>query len=117
MRPSLYSYEAEVVSVYDGDTYTLNVDLGYGVCAKKVKCRMFDIGCPEIRSKDKDEKARGMAARERVRELLPVGSRVVITSHAKGKYGRWLITLWPDGLDETLSEILLREGHAEVYES
>ena len=44
-----------------------------------------------------------------------MGKEVTITSHKKGKYGRWLATVCID--DEIdLTRILLAEGLAEEYE-
>ena len=52
-----YSYNAYVVSVYDGDTITVILDMGMGV-QKKAKCRMYGIDTPELRGKTAKEKAR-----------------------------------------------------------
>ena len=49
MKP--YYYIAEVVSVYDGDTCTCVVDLGFKT-STRIKVRLVGIDTPEIRTKD-----------------------------------------------------------------
>ena len=82
----MYEYTAKITSVYDGDTVTGDVDLGFGIWIKKQKFRLMGIDTPEIRTKDKDEKVRGYEARDRLRELI-LGKTVRIRSFGKGKYG------------------------------
>ena len=53
MKP--YYYIAEVVKVYDGDTCTCVVDLGFKLSAR-IKVRLVGIDTPEIRTKDLEEK-------------------------------------------------------------
>ena len=108
----MYEYNAVIVSVYDGDTLTANVDLGFKMCAKKIKLRLLGVDTPEIRTKDLDEKANAIKARDRVKELC-LDRDVVITTSKKGKYGRWLASISIDGAD--LAGILISEGHALPY--
>jgi len=44
MDEHLYYYRAEVQSVYDGDTCTLNIDLGLGTWAHHEKIRLARSG-------------------------------------------------------------------------
>ncbi len=108
----MYEYSAVITSVYDGDTLTADVDLGFKMCAKKIKLRLLGVNTPEIRTKDPDEKARAIIARDRVRELCLDRAVVIITSK-KGKYGRWLSSVSIDGQD--LAELLISEGLAVKY--
>lgn len=45
----LYHYAAQVVSVYDGDTITVDIDLGLEVWLKGQKIRLLNIDTPEVR--------------------------------------------------------------------
>lgn len=92
---ALYHYRAEVVSVYDGDTVTTNLDLGMNVWIRKAKLRLYGINAPELRG---EEKERGKVARDFLRGLLENREVIVETvKDKKGKYGRWLATLWVKG--------------------
>jgi micrococcal nuclease len=46
MKP--YFYKAKIISVYDGDTVTAVIDLGFEI-TKKIKIRLYGINAPEIR--------------------------------------------------------------------
>ena len=83
-----YQYPALVVSVYDGDTITVNIDLGFGVELKKQKIRLYGINTPEIRGSSRDL---GIISRDYVREKI-LDKNIMLQSikDKKGKYGRWL---------------------------
>ena len=109
----MYEYSAVITNVYDGDTLTADVDLGFKTWAKKVKLRLAGIDTPEIRTKDPQEKIKAIEARDRVRELC-LGKEVVIKTHGKGKYGRWLTTIQiSDNID--LAQSLIQENLGKVY--
>jgi len=108
----MYEYKAIITYVYDGDTLTADVDLGFKMWAKKIKLRLLGVDTPEIRTKDPAEKEAAYKARDRVRELC-MDKEVTMTSAGKGKYGRWLATVNVDGLD--LAELLIAESLAVPY--
>ena len=125
----MYTYALEITKVYDGDTINGVVDLGFGICMD-IKVRLADINTPELRTKDLDEKARGYAARDWLRDFLEkYSSGLQVRTTKKGKYGRWIgELLLPEddyGYDEELQKydttdgyyvinnILVIEGHAE----
>ncbi len=115
----LYHYKAEILSVYDGDTVTATIDLGFCAFLYKVKLRLHGIDTPEMRASDPDEKAKAYAARDFVRERV-LGRTVQMKSLGKGKYGRYLSILWvldDDGNPEaeSLNDQLIRLGHAKAY--
>jgi micrococcal nuclease len=64
MKP--YYYVAEVVSVYDGDTCTCVVDLGFKTF-QRIKVRLVGIDTPEIRTKDLEEKKKRLVKRKNIR--------------------------------------------------
>ena len=109
----MYEYYGIITSVYDGDTLTADVDLGFKMCAKKIKLRLLGVDTPEIRTKDSEEKELAIIARDRVRDIC-LNKQVVIKTSKKGKYGRWLSSIQIDGKD--LAGILISEGLAEKYE-
>ena len=48
-KPSLYHYRSIVVSVYDGDTCTVDIDLGLNIWTLREKIRLIRINAPELR--------------------------------------------------------------------
>ncbi|PAP75868.1 thermonuclease family protein [Rubrivirga marina] len=116
MQPA-YRYHAVVASVYDGDTFRANVDLGFMTWIKNVNFRMFGIDTPELRGVPAAEKEAGYAARDRVLELMPVGAEVLIESTKVGKYGRYLADVYReiDGVEVHVNQTLIDEGHAVPY--
>ena len=111
----MYEYNVKITSVYDGDTVTGDVDLGFGIWIFKQKFRLLGIDTPELRTKDEEEKKRGYAARDRLRELI-LGKTVRIRSFGKGKYGRWLVEIWLDKMStKSVNQMLILEDHAESY--
>lgn len=114
MTPTPYVYRAKVTSVYDGDTVTVLLDLGMDI-ERKCSCRLANIDTPEIRTKDKDEKVAGYAARDRVRELV-LDKAVTLQSLTKpDKFGRLIVRIWLDD-GRCLNELLVQERHAVTYD-
>ena len=129
-------YEGELIKVLDGDTIDAYIDLGFDLKVKK-RIRYMGIDTWESRTRDKDEKVKGLAAKARNKELLEQGV-FKIKSFGTGKFGRVLgeIFVSPDFVGESITEsinnpdsnidlssdgwvsvndILIEEGHAYDY--
>jgi len=119
---SLYEYRAEVVRVVDGDTLDLIIDLGFRTYVRD-RVRLYGIDTPETYGvkKDSPEWNAGMAAKERLTELLQSDNdnvvKVLTHKDATGKYGRWLVEIFVDGPQGSVhvNELLVEEGHAKRY--
>jgi len=118
----MYKYNAKLDRVVDGDTVDALVDLGFDTW-KKVRIRMMGMNAPESRTRDLEEKKRGLAAKNRLIELLGDGN-FILESHGVGKYGRCLGTLFVNDLEEGVNGVantlnvnkqLINEGHATEY--
>jgi micrococcal nuclease len=112
----LYHYTAQVLSVYDGDTCRVDIDLGLGIWIRNEKLRLARINAPELTG---DTKAEGMASRDALRELID-GKDVIIETikDKRGKYGRYLAEIWLEqngGFININDELVARE-HAEYKE-
>ena len=107
----MYKYYEKLDRVVDGDTVDALVDLGFDTW-KKVRIRMMGMNAPESRTRDLEEKARGLAAKDRLIELLGDGD-FILQSHGVGKYGRCLGTLLVNDID--INKTLIQEGHATEY--
>lgn len=112
----MYKYNAKLIRVIDGDTIDALIDLGFNVWVKK-RIRLYGINTPETRTKDLEEKVAGFAATDRLIELLrQCGNEFVLVSHGVGKYGRCLGELFIENSQESVNQMLINEGHAEIYQ-
>ena len=118
----MYDYKCRIVDVYDGDTVKVDLDLGFGTWLPGRSIRVAGIDTPEIRTRNKREKRFGYRARDRMRELLPVGSAQVIVTYSPkpDKYGRilanFILERVRDGAEMLASEVLIAERLAVRYE-
>jgi len=105
----LYHYKGTVVKVYDGDTITVDVDLGFKVSLAKEKFRLSRINAPEMKGA---QKAKGKLSRDWLRERI-LGKEVILVTKKdkKGKYGRWLADVWFE--DVCINDELVKKGFAE----
>ena len=117
----MYEYKCKILRVVDGDTVDVDIDLGFGVWMHKERVRMMGIDTPESRTRDRVEKAFGLASKDRLKELLPIGSIQVLKTEIdrsgedkKGKFGRILGDFLVDD-DRRCTDILVEEGHAVAY--
>ena len=131
-----HNYSAKVLRVVDGDTADAMIDLGFDTWVKK-RIRFKGVDCWESRTRDLDEKKKGLAAKARNKELLEAGV-FKLKSFGTGKFGRVLgeIFVSPDYVGEHINEcinnsnssldlsrdgwvsvndILIEEGHAYNY--
>ena len=118
----MYTYKIKLDRVVDGDTIDANIDLGFDIYVKK-RIRFMGINTPESRTRDLEEKAKGLAAKDRVKQLLEGAKEITLQSHGVGKYGRCLGELFIDMVDgqekltlESINELLIKEGHAVAYD-
>jgi micrococcal nuclease len=96
--PEAFVYKATLERIVDGDTFDCCLDLGFDVKLHKQRVRLAGIDTPESRTRNLAEKALGLKAKERLKELC-VGS-IKVKSLGKGKYGRILgVPYTEDGED------------------
>ena len=107
----MYTYKISPLKIVDGDTVDALVDLGFDTW-KKVRIRMMGMNAPESRTRDLEEKAKGIAAKVRLEELLESGS-FILQSMGVGKYGRCLGIIFVDEVN--VNKQLIAEGHAVEY--
>ena len=115
---NLYHYKATVVSVYDGDTITVDIDLGFSATLR-MNVRLARINAPEVRGPQKPE---GLTAAEALRQWLPAGQQVYLKTYKDGreKYGRYLADVGIDGHSlpyiTCLNDWLVEHGYAQKIE-
>lgn len=107
----MYNYKAKIIDVYDGDTVTAMVDLGF-LHFQEMKLRLYGIDTPELRGEEREQ---GIIVRDILREMVS-GKEVTIRSYKdkQGKYGRYLANIiLEDGLE--VNQWLVDNGHAKEY--
>ena len=117
-----YIYRGKLERVVDGDTIDALIDVGFDIWIKK-RIRYSGIDTWESRTRDLEEKAKGLEAKARNKELLKeVSSKsgyFRLKSHGVGKYGRVLGEIFIEdnkGKQWNINKTLINEGHAYVYE-
>ena len=106
-------YQCELIKVVDGDTIDAYIDLGFTLKTKK-RIRYMGIDTWESRTRDLEEKAKGLKAKARNKELLEAGV-FKLKSFGTGKYGRVLGELFVKGHEKSVNELLKENGHAYEY--
>ena len=117
-----YIYKAKLDRVVDGDTVDALIDVGFDIWFKK-RIRFKGVDTWESRTRNLEEKALGLKAKARPKELLEkVSSKsgyFRIKSYGLGKYGRVLADVFimdKDGKQWNINETLISEGHAYIYD-
>ena len=117
-----YIYRGKLERVVDGDTIDALIDVGFDIWIKK-RIRYSGIDTWESRTRDLEEKAKGLEAKARNKELLEkVSSKsgyFRLKSHGVGKYGRVLGEIFiedKDGKQYNINKTLISEGHAYIYD-
>jgi len=109
----LYFYNAVVDRVVDGDTIDVTIDLGFNVWIKE-RLRLYGLNTPETRTKDAEEKERGLKAKRYVENQVNSNQgKIQIQSLGRGKYGRVLAEIWVG--KNNINELLISDGHAGIY--
>lgn len=116
--PPSRAYSLKIEKIYDADTITVDIDLGFGVILDDQKIRFYRINAWEIRGADKEK---GLAAKVRLQEML-LNKKVYLmpvkfktkSGFKKGKYGRWLGEIYVDGVN--INDKLVKEGHAKYQD-
>tara|TARA_Y100000356_G_scaffold47351_1_gene37506 strand:- start:168 stop:512 length:345 start_codon:yes stop_codon:yes gene_type:complete len=110
----MYYYKIELLRVVDGDTVDVRIDLGFNVW-HKCRVRLVGINAPESRTRDKEEKKRGLAAKSwLIDKLESAEDELEMKSYGVGKYGRVLGEIYINEVN--INELMVKEGHAVKYD-
>jgi len=113
MYINLYQYRAFVTKVYDGDTITVEIDLGFNSFIKGEKVRLNRINAPEITGNTREK---GLLARDYLRSLILEKEILLETiKDKKGKYGRYLGEIFVKDINENwinINDQLVEKGFA-----
>lgn len=114
----MYEYYVHSLDkVVDGDTIDVTIDLGFDIRYSS-RVRLAGIDTPESRTRDLEEKAMGLEAKEYLKERLKKSSKIVIKTEkldSTGKYGRILGWLFLDDETNSVNNQMIMKGYAWEY--
>jgi len=120
----MYKYKSKLIRVIDGDTLDAMIDLGFNTWVKK-RIRLSGINAHESRTRNKEIKKKGLAAKARLKEIIDKSEgEFYLISHGLGKYGRCIGEIHVSKIyirsekyhGKSVNEMLVKEGHATKYE-
>ena len=103
----------EVINVYDGDTFRVNIDEFPPIIGENIAIRILGIDTPEIKGNCQQERQLAIKARDFTRKYLNSGSVISLTDLKRDKYFRILANVYIDG--KNLGDALLMQNLAVVY--
>ena len=104
---------SKVISVYDGDTFRVNIDSLPPIVGKNIPIRLNGVDTPEIQGKCQYEKDLAIEARDFVRNKLADAKEIRLTKLQRGKYFRVVADVMIDGV--SLEQELLDNKLAYKY--
>ena len=104
---------SKVISVYDGDTFRVDIDSLPPIVGKNIPIRLNGVDTPEIRGKCEHEKDLAIKARDFVRYKLVNAKEIKLNNLQRGKYFRVVANVMVDGV--SLEQELLDKEFAYKY--
>lgn len=107
----------EILKVVDGDTVDVIIDLGFDVFLEK-RVRMAGVNAPESRTRNLEEKAKGLKTKAWLIEKFNTKEQIIIETsldNQYGKFGRVLGTFYVGDSLMSVNLEMLSEGLARPY--
>jgi len=109
----MYEYNCKVKRVVDGDTVDVVIDLGFDIHFA-TRVRLYGMDTPESRTRNKDEKVRGLMSKDFLKEWMEKDDVIIRTrKDKKGKFGRVLGEMLVRG--ENVNKLMVKECYAVEY--
>ena len=111
----MYKIDKNDISIYDGDTITVTLDLGFNI-KKREKIRFYGINAPELKG---IERADGLISKTFLKSLIDdailkdKNIYIKTIKDSQEKYGRYLGVLFIEDLNVNLK--LVEEGLARTF--
>lgn len=112
--PETQAFEnVSVASVYDGDTFKINLNCSVAVYCEKVPVRVLGVDTPEIKGKTAKEKRLAQKAKAFTKNFL-AQRPVSLTDCGRDKYFRLLCNV-PNGQGQNLAQELIKRDLGYEY--
>lgn len=115
----MYEYKAIITNVVDGDTFDMDIDLGFNIHIHE-RVRLLDVDTPE---KFGEEKNLGMIMKEYatimfLNKEVVIQSEKIDTAACTDSFGRWLVKVFVDGksICDTYNELGVNKKHCKYSE-
>lgn len=101
-----------IASIYDGDTFKINLNCSLAVYCEKVPVRVRGVDTPEIKGKTEREKALAQKAKAFTKDFLSVAP-VTLSDCGRDKYFRLLCDVTNGAGNDLAQELIKRDlGYA-----
>jgi micrococcal nuclease len=104
----------QVVSVYDGDTFKIDLPNMHPLFGDDLSIRLFGVDTPEMRGTSDEVKALAKQAQQVTEKAHKGAIKIELRNPQRGKYFRIISEVWIDG--ESLADMLKAEGLAKDYD-
>ena len=104
---------SRLTSVYDGDTFTVDIDELDPIVGKKIRIRVNGVDTPEIKGKCDSEKELAIEARDYVNALLNNADEILLVNIKRGSFFRIIADVMVDGVN--LADLLIDNNLGRVY--
>ena len=101
--------------IVDGDTFIGDVLMADNIEVMSVSIRLINVDTPEIHGACDDEIRRAEYAKQRLEELIPIGSTVEIKNVKNDKYPGRIDANVYDGAGRDVGRVLVREKVGREY--
>jgi len=105
---------SEVISIYDGDTFRVNLKNYPDIVGYHIPIRINGIDTPELRAKCQKEKLLARKAKQVTVEAVRGAKSIKLSNMKRGKYFRILADVEADNIN--LADLLLKKGLAVPYD-
>ncbi len=106
--------DVSIASIYDGDTFKINLNCSLAVYCEKVPVRVRGVDTPEIKGKTPREKNLAQKAKEFTKEFLSVAP-VSLSNCGRDKYFRLLCDV-TNGEGKDLARELIKRDYGYSYQ-
>ena len=104
---------SKLVSVYDGDTFTVNLFNTPDIIGEKISVRMSGVDTQEIKDKDATKRAKAQLAKKFTLDKLIKAKVITLKNIKRDKYFRLDAEVYVD--TENLGESLIKQGLGYAY--
>jgi len=103
----------EIISIYDGDTFKVNINSYPNLIGKNISIRVNGIDSPELRTKCKKEKELSLLAKDLTISILKNAKVIELRNIQRGKYFRIIADVYADNIN--LANTLIQNKLAVKY--
>jgi endonuclease YncB( thermonuclease family) len=104
----------EIVSIYDGDTFKIDLAGVHPLFGDDVSVRLFGVDTPEMRGSEDRVKLLAEKARKLTEQALMGAEKIELKNPRRGKYFRIIADVYVDG--KSLAALLMKAGLGKAYD-